>query len=185
MSAEVGVTGLWEPKREMPPSSVDLIHARNHKFKKRADAPTRCERCNRGKGNLLHHGCPPSMNIQMQASRASSRFAYQNVKDAWQERLYELLKASELQRGMGHVLAEGQMCFPDKRRRDQGNYRYMIEKALGDALVEGGWLADDSWHQYEFGRLRYAYMKGEAWTIITLHPAWETFDDDALTITSL
>jgi hypothetical protein len=50
----------------------------------------------------------------------------------------------------------GLCCFPDRIRRDQGNFRYFIEKALGDALVAGGWLefgglADDDWDHYEFG----------------------------------
>ena len=41
--------------------------------------------------------------------------------------------------------------FPARRRRDSGNYRVMLEKALGDALVEGGWLPDDTPEHYEFG----------------------------------
>lgn len=149
--------------------SVDLFHARDHEFKRRKDTKNVCESCGRGKGNLLHQGYPPSMNIQMQASGSKARYAYQNVKDAWQEQLYRLLRASEL-RPVEAVLVEGQMCFPDRRRRDQGNFRYMLEKALGDALVEGGYIADDDWQHYSFGNLRYAYMKSYAWTMITIHP---------------
>lgn len=152
------------------PRSVDVRHVRDHKFEVRPDGKQNCHRCGRGKGNLLHHGYPPSMNIQMQASGRKARFAYQNVKDAWQEQLYRLLSASGLPRGLDAVLAEGQMCFPDRRRRDQGNFRYMLEKALGDALVEGDYIADDDWQHYSFGNLRYAYMKDYSWTALTIHP---------------
>jgi hypothetical protein len=58
------------------------------------------------------------------------------------------------------VTVEGQCTFPDRRKRDQGNYRVLIEKALGDALQIGPWLADDSWDQYEFGGLQARYERG-------------------------
>ncbi|HEX4305299.1 MAG TPA: hypothetical protein VHZ54_04630 [Solirubrobacterales bacterium] len=32
----------------------------------------------------------------------------------------------------------------------------MLEKALGDALVEGGWLADDTPDHYRFGAVDFA-----------------------------
>jgi hypothetical protein len=55
---------------------------------------------------------------------------------------------------------EGQCTFPDRTRRDQGNHRFMLEKAMGDALVAGGWLEDDDWSRYEFGGLSAVYEKG-------------------------
>jgi hypothetical protein len=38
---------------------------------------------------------------------------------------------------------EGEVSFGDGRERDQGNHRVIVEKALGDALVRGGYLPDD------------------------------------------
>ena len=52
------------------------------------------------------------------------------------------------------------MTFPTRIRRDQGNYRFLTEKALGDALVMGGWLRDDSWEFFEFGGFGMQYEKG-------------------------
>jgi hypothetical protein len=63
------------------------------------------------------------------------------------------------------------MCFPDRRRRDQGNHRFIVEKALGDALVAGGWLPDDTWEHYEFGGLAMRVERGESWTRLMLFPS--------------
>lgn len=113
---------------------------------------------------ILIAGTPPSLNI---FGSGGNHWAYQTHKRNWQERISDALKATDLP-GCSHILVEGQMCFPDRRVRDQGNYRYLIEKALGDALVRGGWLADDSWSQYEFGGLGYRYEKGQRWTRLIL-----------------
>ena len=64
------------------------------------------------------------------------------------------------------------MCFPTRVRRDQGNYRFILEKALGDALKEGGWLEDDNWALFEFGNLGYVYEKGRSWTEVVIFPSW-------------
>lgn len=157
------------------PDSVDIAHVRDHAFIKRKDGRQRCEQCGRGKLVMVHIGVPPSLNVY--GSRGAAR-AYNELKSRWEGRLGELLAATDLPKGLGYVFAEGQMIFPDRRKRDQGNYRFMVEKALGDALQAGGWLADDSWEHFEFGRLRYAYVKDECATAITLHPSWRPLADD-------
>lgn len=68
------------------------------------------------------------------------------------------------------VLAEGRITFPDRRRRDQGNFRVIIEKALGDALVDGDWIVDDDWDRYEFGGYQRAYEKGAKRLELVLFP---------------
>jgi hypothetical protein len=65
---------------------------------------------------------------------------------------------------------EGEVTFPDTGRRDQGNYRVILEKALGDALVTGGWLRDDSWDHYEFGGLTMRVWPGESATRLMIFP---------------
>lgn len=77
----------------------------------------------------------------------------------------------ELPHGMARVLVEGAVTFPDRIRRDQGNYRSTIEKFLGDALVEGGWIPDDDWSHYEFGNLERRYEKGVRRVTLTMFPA--------------
>lgn len=149
--------------------SFDLRHVRDHRFKKRGAGGRKnpgCAICRRGKLVMDHVGTPMSLNDN---GAAANSFSYQTTKKHWQERLIALLEGAGVPRGLVHVAAEGQVCFPDSRDRDQGNYRFLLEKALGDALVAGGWLEDDDWSRYEFGALHYAYSKGDAWTALTIH----------------
>lgn len=151
---------------------VDLRHARDHKFvkeEKRGCGHMMLDgvRCGKAKDAMLHVGTPQSLNIHGSTANAHH---YQSIKHHWSERLNELLEQSGLPRGLSYVLAEGQCCFPDRIKRDQGNFRYLLEKSLGDVLVEGAWLKDDRWENYEFGQLRKTYEKGVAWTALTLFP---------------
>lgn len=127
-------------------------------------------RCGVAKLDMIHHGTPQSLNVH---GSSAQMFAYQNMKHNWQVRLGELMEQAALPPKLGYVYAEGQCCFPDRRARDQGNFRFMLEKALGDALVEYGYLEDDDWSRYEFGRLHRAYQKGDSWTALTLFPSWQ------------
>lgn len=143
---------------------VEIEHRRGHRFEKRANRG--CGICGRAKTHPDHHGAPPSMNTL----GSGNQFAYQAAKKLWQQRLIVLLEASELPRPLGRVMVEGRVCFPDRIRRDQGNHRFFLEKALGDALTEGGWLADDDWTRYSFGDLAATYEKGESWTRLIVFP---------------
>lgn len=150
---------------------VEIVHVRDHAFVKPAVKPARgkgkCQRCGGKATALLHLGAPQSLNV---AGSGGNHFAYQTAKHAWQERFAELLTAAGLPRDLAGVSVEGLVCFPDRHRRDQGNYRYLIEKALGDALVAGGWIEDDDWDRYSFGGLDYLYEKGESWTRLMVFP---------------
>ena len=49
----------------------------------------------------------------------------------------------------------------------------MIEKALDDALVDGGWLESDCFFpvsRYEFGGLQAVHTPGESWIRLSLFP---------------
>lgn len=149
-----------------------FVHERDHAFVK-GESRGCClvgedgRRCALGKNRMTHVGVPQSLNVH---GSGANRFEYQNQKALWQERLTELLEAVRLPRPLARVEAEATLCFPDRRRRDQGNFRFILEKALGDALAEGGWIEDDDWAHYEFGALRRAYERGAAWTQVTLFP---------------
>jgi hypothetical protein len=129
-----------------------------------------CARCGRGKHDPAHYGAPPSLNVL----GSGDPMAYQEAKRRWSAILHLLLEASGLPKGLEHVLVEGEATFPDRARRDQGNYRVLIEKALGDVLTAGGWLADDDWGSYEFGNLTYSYEKGVSATRLMLFPTLPT-----------
>lgn len=93
---------------------------------------------------------PPSLNeVGYRTHWAVAR----RHKLTWQNDLSTLLLAQRVPRGLMKVDAAATIYFTEKRRRDEGNFRVLIEKALGDALVEGGWLADDTPDHYTFGKV--------------------------------
>jgi hypothetical protein len=145
---------------------VELVITRGCAFKKKEDGKRGCARCDGFKKDAIHLGAGPS--VRMFGSGAQQ--VYQAVKHQWQDHLRALLEDTHLPRPCAHILVEGQMTFPDRGRRDQGNHRFIVEKALGDALVDGGWLEDDDWTRYEFGGLAYAYEKGVSQTRLMLFP---------------
>jgi len=96
---------------------------------------------------------PPSLNV---IAGRGSRFEFASAKRRWQSDFGVLLMAEAVPRGLERVEASAVLSFPTRRRRDEGNYRTLLEKALGDALVEGGWLPDDTPDRFRFGRVRFA-----------------------------
>jgi hypothetical protein len=144
---------------------VTLEHERDHAFVRQASRG--CGACGRAKTHPAHHGWPPSLN----ALGDGNRFAYRAMKEAWEALFIELLTGADLSGNLDRVVAEGEITFPDLRRRDQGNHRFLLEKALGDALVAGGWLPDDDWARYEFGGLAQRYERGVARVRVMLFPS--------------
>jgi hypothetical protein len=164
MQASAGTTGTAAEREGISLEPVEVEVRRHHAFVKRGTRG--CGACGRAKTAVEHIGASSSLNVL----GSGNQFAYQALKKSWAEALTLALEASSLPRGLTGVLVEGLMCFPDRRRRDQGNHRFIVEKALGDALVAGGWLADDSWDRFEFGNLQQAHVRGEAWTRLMLFP---------------
>lgn len=147
---------------------VEITLSRHHAYKSKGKNTRGCAVCNEAKLHPDHLGAPTSFQSDI---GSGNRFAYQNMKKAWQSLLLERLRASELEPGLTHVLAEGQCTFPTRTRRDQGNHRFMLEKALGDALVQGGWLEDDDWEHYEFGGLSAVHERGVSGLRLLLFPS--------------
>lgn len=154
-----------------PDGTVTVRHVRDHRFVKKPipegkERPSPgCADCNGAKAAMQHVGTPPSFNA---LARVKNPHVYRNWKEHWSPRVCQLLEEAELPRPLERVHAVGLLCFPDRAHRDQGNFRVLLEKVLGDVLVEGGWLDDDTWDYYEFGALRRTYEKGVAWTEIEL-----------------
>jgi hypothetical protein len=71
-------------------------------------------------------------------------------------------------RNLKSVMATAALQFKQRRRRDEGNFRVILEKALGDALVEGGWLADDTADLYRFGAMELSAPHPGPLTIVNL-----------------
>jgi hypothetical protein len=139
--------------------------------KKRGTCPFRrqlgCATCGKAKSWAGHLGAPESFNVI--AGRNPQ--IYRAAVERWAEALGPLLTQSGLPRGLGKVVAEGEVSFGDEHDRDQGNFRVIVEKALGDALVRGGYLQSDTWSRYEFGGLQRREEPGVRRTRLMLFPS--------------
>jgi hypothetical protein len=73
-------------------------------------------------------------------------------KDLWQNMLgmEMLVMVTPKRKLLTPVVADALICFPVRRRRDEGNFRMLLEKSLGDALVAGDWIPDDEPDFYRF-----------------------------------
>lgn len=106
---------------------------------------------------------PRSVN----ATNGSSRWKRHRLKTRAQADLAMLLLAEGLPRPVpgDRVHAVARIVHPAKRRRDEGNYRAPLEKALGDALCPprrkrelerpAGWLSDDTPEHFTFGAITF------------------------------
>jgi hypothetical protein len=168
------------------PEPVEILIRRDHAFRRRDTRvheksgrtiqPPGCAVCGRGKMHAEHLGAPPSLN---EGGSGMNRMAFQALKKAWQAALTEQLEASGLERGLAGVTVEGLIGFPTRAERDQGNHRWMVEKALGDALVAGGWLVSDCFYpvsRFEFGGLQAVHHPGESWIRLSLFPRREAVE---------
>jgi hypothetical protein len=90
------------------------------------------------------------------------------VKQDWQRDCGTALLLDKVPRGLELVNASARLYFRQRRRRDEGNFRVILEKALGDALTGGGWLEDDTPEHYRFGAVECLAPASVALTIVTL-----------------
>lgn len=117
---------------------------------------------------LAYDDVPPSMNTN---AIRSTRWGFHKHKKQWQATLETLLLVDWLTiEPAAFVWADAVMRFPDRRRRDEGNFRTLLEKALGDALTNAGVLVDDTRAHYQFGQLGFDPVPGPKQTRIRL--AW-------------
>lgn len=145
-------------------TEIEITVRRDHQFAAKPGTRTVCRDCGMSRFHPAHGAV--SLN---QFGKNKSSYVYNQAKQLWQLELRRLLTEAEMP-VCERVQVMGLMCFPDQRDRDQGNYRYFIEKALGDALQAGGWLANDKWDYFEFGQLDKTYQKGQQWTTLRLYP---------------
>lgn len=117
---------------------------------------------------------PPSLNALQYGHWTRTR----KQKRAWQSELEILLMAAGAPRGWKSAHASATLRFPQGRRRDEGNYRYLLEKALGDALVNGGWLPDDTPEHFRFGRVLIEADPGPARSLVAVHFSSELLDQE-------
>jgi hypothetical protein len=174
---------------------VIIIIERDHRFKKRPpDEVTGAKRIGclicfeRGDGIVgqlkrVHLGAPPSMN------EGGSGFAhneYQALKKAWMAALrteLDLSPAAQWPRPLERIVVEAEIGFSTRQARDEGNLRWLVEKALGDTLKEGGWLENDCFYpvcRYSFGALTGVHAPGRSYIRLMLFPTGRALDKSAI-----
>lgn len=101
-------------------------------------------------------GTPPSMN---RVGGQSDWRKFHREKKKWEGYCMIALLEAKVPKGLsnmrGHVKVTAELHFKTKRRRDEGNFRMILEKALGDAL-QLGWIEDDTPEFYSFGEVTFA-----------------------------
>lgn len=128
-----------------------------------------CAHCGQPKKHRDHFGVPVSLNSNV----LRNPHAFATQKAQWSELLLELLEDSGLPKGLDAVAVSCSLTFPNDKGRDEGNLRFLLEKALGDVLVRGGWIPDDTFfpvRRYTFGQLEAKMEAGVSETRLTIWP---------------
>jgi hypothetical protein len=117
------------------------------------------------KTKFSHNDVPPSFNKS--GGRGHWR-SFHGYKRKWQM-IFEVKMMGALPRKRyKRVVATAHLRFQTKRTRDEGNYRTILEKSLGDALVNGGWLQDDDTERFVFQHVVIDKETGTSQTTIHL-----------------
>jgi hypothetical protein len=107
---------------------------------------------------------PPSLNEL--GARGSSR-QFHRVKKQWQRDIELVLMASQLSKANESLEVQATLRFPTSRGRDTGNFQSLLEKAVGDALQNGGWLVNDTAECFRF-TLQFAPENGSKRTTLQI-----------------
>lgn len=141
----------------------------DHPYKSKGERRPGCAVCGESKYADCHMGRPPTLNHVAGIDWRQ----WKSMKEAWQRVMLQGIHSTGLQKGLESVMVECTVCFPTRGGRDEGNLRWMPEKALGDALVQGGWLPDDTFWpraRYQFGPLIGRHTPGREALEIMLFP---------------
>lgn len=114
---------------------------------------------------------PESMNRKSSGYRSNWRAA-RTAKKRCENLLRPALIGSDLpmDRSIELIVADILLTFPTHRKsRDSGNFRPVIEKALGDVLQER-WIVNDDHESFRVGLLGIEEMKGVRRTRVRI--AW-------------
>lgn len=105
---------------------------------------------------------PPSQNTRRGEHWAKTR----RRKQVWQDYFFIAMMEQRIPK-LARVHATAEITLPKNRRRDEGNYRDVLEKALGDAL-QLQWLPDDTPEFFTFGEVTFSPESGTTRLLVTL-----------------
>ena len=111
---------------------------------------------------------PQSYNRTAHAHWRKVHAAKQQLQADLEVLLMEARVPRPIPTGGGAVRASAVLIVPDRRRRDDVNWRTPLEKALGDALTNGGFLPDDTPEFFRFGSVTFAVQPGVRRSLIRL-----------------
>lgn len=95
---------------------------------------------------------PPSLNrVGSRGNAAGAYWPFKRAKDEWQLAIANGVGYAD--RVYRRAWVRAYVWHTTNRRRDEGNYRVLLEKAAGDALVARRWIADDVAGVYSFERV--------------------------------
>lgn len=101
---------------------------------------------------LSYDEAPKSLNDGGTGSRRHWTVGAREKK-RWEGIYAVLLMAAKVPRGMTSVRVSALLEFKAPARRDSENFRSGLSKPFADALVNGGWLADDHEDVFELTKV--------------------------------
>lgn len=100
---------------------------------------------------------PPSFNA---VGHSGSRWTWTKAEKKWKEIVEGAMLSTGFPRDWDHISVKVRLTFPTKTRRDEINYRVILEKATGDALVNGKWIPDDVPEHFVFEGVHFEQQAG-------------------------
>lgn len=110
-------------------------------------------------------GTPKSLNAVGYRSHWSIG---RREKQRWEQDIATALMLARVPRGLRRVSAVATIHFKQHRRRDEANFRPLVDKALGDVLQSAWGLPDDTPEYYRFGAVELVAPAPEPLTVVTL-----------------
>lgn len=115
--------------------------------------------------SVVYEDTPPSFN---RVGHTGNRWSWTKAEKQWRETVEMLLMQTGFPREWDFITVNVRLRFKEKRGRDVVNYRTLLEKAIGDALVNGRWIPDDTPEHFEFERVHFEQQTGKPLTTIEL-----------------
>lgn len=95
---------------------------------------------------------PPSANTNTGVGGRGNPKGIARTKKQWEQIFGGLLMEAKVPRNLHFLRVTPFLMFRTPNRRDVDNFFFPISKPLGDVLVSGGWIPDDTPEHFECKR---------------------------------
>lgn len=103
---------------------------------------------------MTYDQTPPSSNTNAGVGGRGNPHTVAKTKRTWEGIYGLMLMQAGVPRRLTMVKVRPKLEFRTKGRRDGDNFYMPISKPLGDVLVKGGWLEDDTPDHYQMERVK-------------------------------